>query len=442
MSENDDIYIDWYKNGNQIQSYDKRVRITNSGILKIKNSVTEDTGNFLCTAVNGFGSVKFLFTITVLDENYSDIALNEYLTRSSSDLDHSKTTEFSDKSHQLSNTFKEVPKVIISKTGSDLKLKCITNGSPKLLSVKWFNNNNEMTAHGDNSLIMKNLNSEDSANYTCQTTNQFGVTITNRFILKVIDQPIDKPYIEGNDPRNTSAPIGADVTLVCSVRSDAAPNIEWLKSMNSISDFGEENFQYTNFKGEDYRMLTNEVVQTSDNSYISNLIITKVNELDAGKYVCLAGNEQGSNYRNAFVTVYYPVQVNQVNGMMKEETALPVPIVVAFVSVFVIILLALVVWMSTCLCQQTDRPTQVPESVYDMPAKHSRYISSNASLSYNQMVVNNNRSCMPSSELRASSPLYTEIQSTTPEKPLTNVYQMYTNLKDVKTHNKPYGYLC
>ncbi|CAG2114480.1 unnamed protein product [Medioppia subpectinata] len=183
--------------------------------------------------------------------------------------------------------------------------------------------------------------------------------------------------------------------------------------------------------------------RSSEHLYSNKLIINNANILNAGKYMCLAANTVGTSHRTAFVLIHTSEsEETQMNGIMSEDI-LPVPIVVAFVSVILIIVMAIM----------PEPNTRITESVYESPAKRTRCVPSEGSHTYNQMVTNKSvmssvsiptMPSMPSSELRSSSPFYSEI--TSHDKRIANAYQMYTNPQDFKPNNchpnKPYGYLC
>lgn len=69
---NDDLFIDWTKDGDSITNVDSRIKQTNSDSLKIRELLPEDTGFYLCKAVNGFGSVEVGINLIVLGE-YSSL---------------------------------------------------------------------------------------------------------------------------------------------------------------------------------------------------------------------------------------------------------------------------------------------------------------------------------------------------------------------------------
>lgn len=76
---NDDLFIDWTKDGDSITNIDSRIKQTNSGSLKLRELLPEDTGFYLCKAVNGFGSVEVGINLIVLGKllHYSNISYLE-----------------------------------------------------------------------------------------------------------------------------------------------------------------------------------------------------------------------------------------------------------------------------------------------------------------------------------------------------------------------------
>lgn len=69
---NDDLFIDWTKDGDSITNIDARIKQTNSGSLKLRELLPDDTGFYLCKAVNGFGSVEIGINLIVLGKYYFD----------------------------------------------------------------------------------------------------------------------------------------------------------------------------------------------------------------------------------------------------------------------------------------------------------------------------------------------------------------------------------
>ena len=61
----------WTKDGESINDGWERYRVREDG-LKIKGVVVEDSGQYVCRATNGFGSVSINFTLTVLGKYWKE----------------------------------------------------------------------------------------------------------------------------------------------------------------------------------------------------------------------------------------------------------------------------------------------------------------------------------------------------------------------------------
>ncbi|GFQ79738.1 fibroblast growth factor receptor-like 1 [Trichonephila clavata] len=63
----DTLFFEWYRDREPLDAFaDERYRIQSNGILKIKSVVPEDTGLYVCRAVNGFGKADVNVTLIVL----------------------------------------------------------------------------------------------------------------------------------------------------------------------------------------------------------------------------------------------------------------------------------------------------------------------------------------------------------------------------------------
>lgn len=59
-------FIDWSKDGTSLAAIDSRIRKANGGALRIKEVTLEDTGYYICKAINGFGSLEIGVNLIVL----------------------------------------------------------------------------------------------------------------------------------------------------------------------------------------------------------------------------------------------------------------------------------------------------------------------------------------------------------------------------------------
>lgn len=67
-NEHVELFIDWAKDGTSLDDIDSRIRITSAGVLRIRNTAVDDTGFYVCRAINGFGSIEVGTNLIVLGE--------------------------------------------------------------------------------------------------------------------------------------------------------------------------------------------------------------------------------------------------------------------------------------------------------------------------------------------------------------------------------------
>lgn len=67
----DTLFFEWLRDREPLGSFaDERYRVQGNGALKIKSVVPEDTGLYVCRAVNGFGKAHVNVTLIVLSTYY------------------------------------------------------------------------------------------------------------------------------------------------------------------------------------------------------------------------------------------------------------------------------------------------------------------------------------------------------------------------------------
>lgn len=65
----DTLFFEWLRDREPLGAFaDERYRIQGNGALKIKSVVPEDTGLYVCRAVNGFGKAHVNVTLIVLSK--------------------------------------------------------------------------------------------------------------------------------------------------------------------------------------------------------------------------------------------------------------------------------------------------------------------------------------------------------------------------------------
>ncbi|RWS29816.1 fibroblast growth factor receptor-like 1, partial [Leptotrombidium deliense] len=256
-TENDELFIDWMKDGESLTTFDPRIRKTSGGTLKIKEVVPEDTGLYLCKVVNGFGSIEIGTTLIVLGQPRPVL------------------------------TWFHNGKIIREK---DMKKR------------RW-------------TLTLTELQVGDSGNYTCIAFNSYG-NASASFQLEVMGLG-KKAEIKELYPGNITVIEGAKVTFHCRVHSDIKPHIQWLKRMNpkelmnnhpvGVSDayrnpkYGQHILE---FEGKQFRVLkSSETIPQKDGSFLNRLTISESKVTDFGQYACLGASPYGYDFRSAFLTV-------------------------------------------------------------------------------------------------------------------------------------------
>jgi len=181
-NDKNDLFIDWTRDDKSLPEVDARMRVTNSGTLRIKDVQPDDTGLYVCKAVNGFGSVEIGSNLIVLENELPAAAGGNINNHTDSDTIKPRLTQVSRFNEQ----------VIERPAGSSIKFKCEATGHPRP-SVSWFYNNHilqstdQVSRRGRWTLVINDLTVEDSGNYTCFVVNQHGNTSAS-FVLNVVDE--------------------------------------------------------------------------------------------------------------------------------------------------------------------------------------------------------------------------------------------------------------
>ncbi|GBM06775.1 hypothetical protein AVEN_63012-1 [Araneus ventricosus] len=67
QADPDTLFFEWYRGNEPLNIFhEDRFRVQSNGVLKIKSTVPQDSGVYICRAVNGFGKVDTNVTLVVL----------------------------------------------------------------------------------------------------------------------------------------------------------------------------------------------------------------------------------------------------------------------------------------------------------------------------------------------------------------------------------------
>lgn len=220
-----------------------RFRPKTNGALKIKNSKLEDSGQYTCRAINGFGNVEVNVSIRVLDPN-EQVHHGKHPKASEADNAHPVEDELvkvvsvrkGKKAPFLLNT--SPSNEFTRSTGQSIQFECNVGGAPRP-TIKWFRNG-EIVRSEDlplgsskhrGSLFIAKVQESLAGKYTCAAFNALGETSAT-FELRVRDPPGSLvPKVLESSLLNVTVTVGETATLHCKVISHSTSNvhIQWLK---------------------------------------------------------------------------------------------------------------------------------------------------------------------------------------------------------------------
>uniref|UniRef100_A0A671YXI3 Cell adhesion molecule L1-like b n=1 Tax=Sparus aurata TaxID=8175 RepID=A0A671YXI3_SPAAU len=235
--------VEWVKMGHQLPS---KAKVENHGKLLIVPRVEqEDSGKYMCKAKNTLGEAVHYFPVTVEEPP-------EWVSEPESQL---------------------------SMIGSNVLIKCSASGTPQPI-ITWRMNGVPLQANRkvlDDTVLLRNAQSSDSAVYQCEASNRHGTLLSNANIM-IMNVP---PMVLTSEGEEYSAVDGKAVLMHCKVFSSPPSMITWSKDDSSESVEGPR-------------------VTVHDNG---SLEIYRVEKEDAGQYTCLAKNTEGSAAIDATLNV-------------------------------------------------------------------------------------------------------------------------------------------
>ncbi|CAB3377636.1 Hypothetical predicted protein [Cloeon dipterum] len=259
------------------------------------------------------------------------------------------------------------------RVGSTAMLRCKSHKSSKVHNgVHWTKNGRRLSCRKGGcrpTLKITELSLEDGGLYECWKPQGLSPKLT--YDLRVLDAESWRsktnaapalmngpPEIEG--PGNMSVPLGSAVALRCSVVSSLPPNIQWLRLLPDPLPEGERPHRVLEYEGSMYEVLRHSgIAPLSNNTWITKLVLAKLDIEDSGYYVCVATNNHGFQFQGGFVTVAEYSPAGGVEGSHSEILFIEVVLIATVFMLFATIGLALA-YLAHWNRQQR---TEVPDSL-------------------------------------------------------------------------------
>ncbi|XP_068085907.1 fibroblast growth factor receptor 3 [Anabrus simplex] len=218
---------------------------------------------------------------------------------------------------------KRLSKIVAKPAGNMLRLKCPAKGNPSP-NVTWYVNDKlpvrkyGSIRYGRWSLLLEDLVTSDSGNYTCVVCNSEGC-INFTFKVGIVERFPHKPYIK-EGPTNQTVLVNSTAVLRCLTMSDNEPFIQWLRISNISPD--EQNGESDS--PVDFVNATLIKQSGMDDSNPEILQIHNVTYEDDGWYTCIAANSLGTTYASAYLHVVdaFEDEDNTIRSPLKPQSLL------------------------------------------------------------------------------------------------------------------------
>ncbi|CAB1314721.1 unnamed protein product [Coregonus sp. 'balchen'] len=247
--------IEWVKMGHRLPD---RATIENHGKLLSINRVNEDdSGKYMCKAKNIHGEARHSFDVSVEEPP----------------------------------RWVSGPESQLSTIGSNVHIKCSATGTPQP-TIQWRVNGKrleEVPASNrkelDDTIVLHNAKSIDSAVYQCEASNRHGTLLANANIM-IMNLP---PMILTEEGLEYSTVEGKSVVMHCKVFSSPPSIVTWNKDDSTGSVEGQRFTVHQN----------------------GSLEIHNVEKEDMGQYTCYTKNTEGKSAITALLDVKDPTKIFQ-----------------------------------------------------------------------------------------------------------------------------------
>ncbi|XP_010779497.1 neural cell adhesion molecule L1-like protein isoform X2 [Notothenia coriiceps] len=245
--------VTWMKMGETLPSRTSEGK--HGKLLSISAVDESDAGKYMCKAQNSVGEAVHYFDVIV---------------------------------EEPPKWLSEPPQSQLTVIGTDVHIKCSVSGKPSP-DITWRRNgrlfkddpvNNRRVL--DDTVVLHNAKTEDSAVYQCEASNSHGSILANINIMVMNMAPL----ILTRDYQEYAVVLGGDILLNCSVFSSPPSKISWARDDTPKTIDGIRFFPL------------NESLQ-----------IISADKKDSGRYECVASNSEGMSAITAVLDVKDPTHI-------------------------------------------------------------------------------------------------------------------------------------
>ncbi|XP_037049636.1 fibroblast growth factor receptor homolog 1-like [Bradysia coprophila] len=223
--------IAWTKDSNDIHRIDE-VK-TRGWTLILKKLSSDDSGHYTCELCNIHGCISH--TTHVLVEG-DEIVANKHSNKSNQRPRFSKPEQLNQK--------------ILKPSGHMLNIRCAATGDPEPI-ITWTKDSDVIDRIGEVktrgwTLVLKDLSSDDSGDYTCELCNMHGcISHTTHVLVEgdeiVANKPNRPPRFSQPEQLNQKIlkPSGHMLNIRCAATGYPEPIITWTKDSDVIDRIGE-----------------------------------------------------------------------------------------------------------------------------------------------------------------------------------------------------------
>ncbi|XP_051929217.1 hemicentin-1 isoform X2 [Hippocampus zosterae] len=255
--------LTWYKDGQPLISNDNILIMPGGRVLQIPRTQAEDSGRYICVAVNEAGEDSIQYDVRVL---------------------------LPPTIRGIHNELPDEVTVLVNKT---TLLECHVDGNP-VPKITWFKDNELVSRDGPHRILSNGRTLQvltaqvsDTGRYVCVADNVAG-SVEKSFHLNVHVAPT----ILGQNHENVTVVVNNFVSLSCEASGFPPPTLSWLNERGPV------------------QANTNALIMPGGRT----LQILKAKVLDGGKYSCVALNAAGEAHKNFYLTVFVPPSIRDKNG--------------------------------------------------------------------------------------------------------------------------------